>query len=46
MRVLITSGATTLAQTLAADLSREHDVTLTDVLVDVKPRSFHFVSAV
>ncbi len=34
MKVLITSGGSTLAQALAADLSREHDVTLTDV-VDV-----------
>ncbi len=32
MKVLITSGGSTLAQALAADLSREHDVTLTDVV--------------
>lgn len=31
MRVLITSAETALAQALAADLSRQHEVTLTDV---------------
>ena len=31
MRVLITSGATSLAQALARDLSPEHEVTLTDL---------------
>lgn len=35
MRILITSGATKLAQALAADLSGEHEVKLTD-LVDVE----------
>ena len=41
MRVLITSGATSLAQALARDLSPQHDLTLTD-LVDVKTE-FDFV---
>lgn len=35
MKLLITSAGTPLAQALAADLSREHEVTLTD-LVDVE----------
>lgn len=41
MRVLITSGATSLAQALARDLSPQHEVTMTD-LVDVKTE-FDFV---
>ena len=41
MNILISSGATSLAQALAADLSRQHEVTMTD-LVDVKT-DFAFV---